>query len=408
MKIILTTYGSRGDVQPILALSLALKKAGHNVTLCAPPENKEWIENYQCPFHPLGDNLKEAMEKIPPIHTIKATFAFMSLWRKALSDQFDQLPEIIKGADLVIGSGLTLGVPSVAEQFKIPFCLLVVCPQSLPSAYYPPSQFHNHNLKKIVNRILWWYCNKIDNLTYKGIINKGRKSIGLTPIKDLYKHFLGHKIILASDIHLGVCPSDVKQDYIQIGHFPLKQEGGLGKELEDFLYSGFPPIYFGIGSMPNQDPKLTTQIVIEAARKNGQRLILSSGWAGLGKSEKNDDFFVVGSVPHDLLFPKVSMVIHHGGHGTTATAARAGVPQIIVPQILDQHYWANQIHIAGLGPKPINRLKLTVDSLSSAINTCITDQIMRDKAINTGRLLISQNSLEKAVKFIESNFKKGV
>ena len=160
-----------------------------------------------------------------------------------------------------------------------------------------------------------------------------------------------------------------------------------------------PPIYVGFGSMAARAEKMT-RIVVEAVRGAGQRLILASGWANLGGIEPADDLLVIGSVPHDRLFPRMKAVIHHGGAGTTATAARAGIPQIIVPHLLDQFYWAHQILNKRLGPKGIAQSKLSSKSLQKAIETTLANSEFAEKAVRLAGHLENMDGTRQAIAFL--------
>jgi UDP:flavonoid glycosyltransferase YjiC (YdhE family) len=262
----------------------------------------------------------------------------------------------------------------------------------------------NHNLPRWLNRFTWWFTKRIDNLAGKKMANRKRRELGLKPIRDGWSHLLGSRVIVATDRALGVVPNDVTQDHVQTGYLHLHQTGELGADVEAFVASGPPPIYVGFGSMPDHNPEKTTRLVVEAVRAAGQRVILSCGWAGIGHRKAAEDYYVVDDVPHPLLFPRMSAVIHHGGAGTTATAAQAGVPQIIVPHVLDQYYWASRVYRAGLGPRPIARSRLTEKRLGAAIRECVSSETMRLRAREVGEILQRQDSVGLAVRLIESEF----
>jgi UDP:flavonoid glycosyltransferase YjiC (YdhE family) len=309
----------------------------------------------------------------------------------------------MEGADLVLAFSVVGGAPTIAESLRVPYRYVALFPPILPSSQYPPVFLKNHNLPPWINRVSWWFTRKLFNLVFKAIINHERRHLGLTPIAGTWSHLLGDRVIVASDSVLGPVPPDVEFDYKQVGYFHLKPVGELEASLKAFLESRSPPVYVGFGSMPER-PKETTKLVLEATRDAGQRLILSKGWAHLGDGETEKNCYIVDNVPHPLLFPYVSAVVHHGGAGTTATAARAGVPQIIVPHLADQYYWGKQIERLGLGPKPISRSRLTVRRLAAAIRECLSNEMYHRRAKEVARILQAQNSISKAVTIIESEF----
>jgi UDP:flavonoid glycosyltransferase YjiC (YdhE family) len=403
MKIVLGTSGSRGDVQPLFALALALKKAGHTILLCAPPEHSDWIQSYGCPFHAVGSNLMKFLEETRNILSLRNLRRVIRFLQKEIETQVHQLPEAIEGADLVLGSSLLLGAPTVAEYFHIPYHFVSFCPQMLPSRFHPMPHVRNHNMPKWMNRIGWWVFRNLDlNFNYRKTLNNERNRLGLAPVSDILTHLLGDDIIVASDPLLGTVPADVVQSCRQIGYLHLEQKGELDPGLEDFIHSGPPPVYIGFGSMPSEDPAETTQLLMDAIKLAGQRVILSRGWAKLESMDTGIECYVVGAVPHALLFPKMGVVVHHGGAGTTATAAKAGVPQIIIPHLMDQFYWAHRICANRLGPEPIRRSHLTAERLARAITACFADETFAGNAREYAGTLQRQSPQSEAVRIIET------
>jgi UDP:flavonoid glycosyltransferase YjiC (YdhE family) len=178
----------------------------------------------------------------------------------------------------------------------------------------------------------------------------------------------------------------------------------LSSKVEQFLESGSPPIYAGFGSMISRKPGKILRLIVQAARAVGRRVVVARGWSERVDENLGDDCLVVDEAPHPLLFPRVSAVVHHGGSGTTASAARAGIPQVIVPHILDQYYWANAVWSRGLGPEPIPRNRLSGKRLSAALRECLCDEEMHQRVEELGRTLRGENGLARAVEIIESGF----
>jgi UDP:flavonoid glycosyltransferase YjiC (YdhE family) len=145
---------------------------------------------------------------------------------------------------------------------------------------------------------------------------------------------------------------------VQTGAWILPDERPLPEELEAFLGAGAPPVYVGFGSIPMRASTDVARVVIEAIRAHGRRVLVARGWTDLALIDDQDDCFVVGEVNHQALFSRVAAVVHHGGAGTTTTAALAGAPQLVVPQIVDQPYWAGRVAELGIsaahdGPTPM-------------------------------------------------------
>jgi vancomycin aglycone glucosyltransferase len=221
--------------------------------------------------------------------------------------------------------------------------------------------------------VLWEQDAQRVNALYGAALNSHRAAIGLPPVDNVRDHVLTEAPWLAADPIL--CPSQgmTDLDVVQTGAWFLPDDRPLPEGLEAFLDAGAPPVYVGFGSMASYALKDIARVAIEASRAHGRRVLLARGWAGLTPVDDADDCFVVGEVNQQALFARVAAVVHHGGAGTTTTAARAGAPQVIVPQIADQPYWAGRVAELGIGvahggPTP------TVDSLSDALTTALAPE----------------------------------
>jgi UDP:flavonoid glycosyltransferase YjiC (YdhE family) len=401
MKIVLATFGSRGDVQPIIALTLALQSAGHDVLLAGPPEKASWIKEMGCKFHPLGKDITSFIDSMENAHTIRTSSHFIRFLRAEIDAQFESIPEIISEADLVLGASLVFSLSSIAEAMSIKYRFIAFAPQLLPSSHHPFMAFKHQGFPRWVNRLGWNLVTCLDKLNFTKLININRRKIGLAPITSAWGHILGKDVIIASDKEIAAAPSDLDISYAQTGYMHLAQPSQKNQKIEDFLNTGPPPVYSGFGSMPKIDQASLISLTVKAARDNGLRVVIAKFWDEPSEFSGAEDIFFIKQYPHLDLFPRMAAVIHHGGAGTTATTARSGVPQIIVPHILDQYYWGNQIYKSKLGPKPIWRAKLTTENLSRAIKESVTNQELINNARKVGKKLRRKNSSEIAVKEIE-------
>jgi sterol 3beta-glucosyltransferase len=178
--------------------------------------------------------------------------------------------------------------------------------------------------------------------------------------------------------------------------------GGLLPEgLPDFLETGEAPVFVGFGSMAGRDPKRTAAIVAEAIQRTGMRAVLATGWGGLDADGLPDEVFVVNEVPYEWLFPRVAAVVHHGGAGTTGTAAASGRPQVVCSFVADQPFWARRMHVLGVASLPIPQRKLTAESLASALRRAVGDTEMARKAEVLGRLVRAERGTAVAVDALE-------
>jgi UDP:flavonoid glycosyltransferase YjiC (YdhE family) len=260
----------------------------------------------------------------------------------------------------------------------------------------------------MLNRFSWHLARVLDRPNFQRLINQRRRELSLKPTSNVWEDLIGDHVIVASDPVIATVPADVHRTYTQTGYFHLEQQGEIGADVEAFLSDGPPPLYFGFGSMPRKDQSALRPLLLESARSAGQRVIISQLREDPARQTGPLDFCFANNLPHHLLFQKMAAVIHHGGAGTTATATRAGVPQIIVPHILDQFYWGDRIHALGLGPEPIWRSKLTAKRLKAAISEVVTNERFKKRSQEIAFTLQRQDSLGNAVRLIESeSFLKG-
>jgi vancomycin aglycone glucosyltransferase len=189
---------------------------------------------------------------------------------------------------------------------------------------------------------------------------------------------------LAADAAIAPAFPAAGMEVTQTGAWMLSDQTELPEYLENFLADGAPPLYLGFGSMRASNQ--TSQVLIEAARALGLRSILSQGWAGLAPSETGNDCISIGDVSHEKLFPRVAAIVHHGGAGTTATAARAGRAQVIIPHNYDQFYWAHKVQQLGVGVSGPNRDDLSVEDLVQALRECLRPEVTMSAQALAGRM----------------------
>ena len=405
-KVVLATYGTRGDIQPLLALALSLGRHGHDVLLAAPPEQVAWIESHGCPSRPLGSDISGWIGRFANVHTIKPLIVFLDFFRQEIRKQFSQLPGIIRDADLALGASLCFGLHSAAAHLDIPYGFVALTPQLLPSSRHPFIAAKSQNLPLWLNRLSWNLARLVDRVNFTAVLNEERRHLGLKPVKDIIGHVLGDHVIVASDSILGGVAPDVRQNTVQTGYFHLDgvDGSGLPEEVDEFLADGPAPVYVGFGSMSTGDEQALVSLILKSLRSVGQRGILAGFRFDLNGLTAAKDCIFVKETNHRSLFPRVAAVVHHGGSGTTAAASRAGVPQVIVPHVLDQHYWGERVYRCGLGPRAIRRSRLTSGRLAKAVYECVSDGKYRRRSAVAAQNIQKQNSLNSAVEFIEKTF----
>ncbi|MFJ5534770.1 glycosyltransferase [Streptomyces sp. NPDC093261] len=374
MRVVLSTWGSRGDVEPLAALAVRLRELGAEARVCAPPDEEfaALLAGVGVELVPLGPTVRSVVTgERPPT----AQDAFR-LAPRLVAARFDTLTAVAEGSDALLATGLMpAGARSVAEKLGIPYVFACFHPFGLPSQHFPPgarpgtpSPREETDLK-----VLWEQDAQRVNALYGEALNRHRAALGLPPVDNVRDYVFSDRPWLAADPVLGPWQEMTDLDLVQTGAWILPDERPLPEGLEAFLDAGEPPVYVGFGSMAMRTSKDLARVAIEAVRAQGHRVLLARGWAGLALIDDRDDCFVVGEVNHQALFTRVAAVVHHGGAGTTTTAARAGAPQVVVPQIADQPYWAARVSELGIGaahdgPTP------TVDSLSAALTTALAPE----------------------------------
>ena len=366
MRVAVVVCGSRGDVQPMLALAVGLQTAGHQAVFCSSPDNSAWVRSHGCAFEAIGEPLRDNASL-----GSWGLRAFNRFIRRQIELQVRDLPGIIEGCELVIASGLVWGVRPVAERLGIQYRYVA----------FIPAGFLGTTRDPIAVRLTRGLADRYADLAYGPALARGRAALGLARATGVMRQLMGPGMIAATDPALTVLPDGARLLVTQTGYPLLVQGGTLSEELRRFLAAGPPPIYAGFGSMPVANRTRLGRILVEAAENAGERIVVSRGWAGIAHAGHGDRCLFVDEEPHSLLFPEVSAVIHHGGAGTVATAARAGVPQILLPQAADQFLWRGQVVRLGLGPRAPMLRMASAASLTKAIRATLTEPSYRQRAV---------------------------
>jgi vancomycin aglycone glucosyltransferase len=373
--VLLSTYGSRGDVEPVVALAVQLRALGAEVVVCAPPDEEftELLAGVAVPQVPFGRPWRSWERPSTAQERTRRVAEFIAA-------QYGTVAAAAEGCDVLLATGMSHFVArSVAERLAVPHRYVI----------FSPSVLADEDARN-------W------GTLFGPPINSHRATIGLPPVDDVREFMFTDHPWLAADPTLGpwLAPADL--DVVHTGAWILPDDRPLPAELESFLDAGAPPVYVGFGSMRGV-PEGIARVAIEAVRAQGRRVLVGHGWAGLGLVDDRDDCLVIGEVNQQALFGRVAAVVHHGGAGTTTTAARAGAPQVVVPQAGgDQPYWAGRVADLGIGaahdgPAP------TTESLSAALRTALTPRtraratavagaIRTDGATVAARLLVQAAS----------------
>jgi len=400
MRILLSTIGSRGDVQPLVALGLQLKELGQDVHMCVPPDFREWIEGLGITVTPIGPELRST-GKTNPMSARPTPEQIRQMMEGTVAAQFETITAAAQGCDLILGAtALQIAAPSIAESMGVPYFFAAYCPAVLPSPHHAPPVLPGLGDKPVTMTDyseLWEKDAQRWNMQWKDILNPHRERLGLSPVSDVRDYILTSQPWLASDPLLGPWDDSADESVFQTGAWMMKDTRPLDPELESFLDAGDPPIYFGFGSI--SAPEGLSRAMIESARALGRRAILLRGWADLTLVDNEPDCIAIGEVNHQALFKRVAAIVHHGGAGTTHAATRAGAPQVVIPQHYDQHYWAGRVQQLDIGTThpstPPTKESLT-NALEQVIQLVVVDRAksIADKVRTDGTMIAAQRLLK--------------
>ncbi|MBK3573024.1 glycosyltransferase family 1 protein [Streptomyces sp. MBT65] len=372
MRVLLSTYGTRGDVEPLLALAVRLRELDVDVRMCAPPDDEfvERLAGLGMELVPIGPPVRDLMRG-----AALPSAADLARYRTEMVDaQFDIFPAALDGCDALVVAGLAqIAARSVAEAVGVPYVYTSYSAVNLPSPHHaPPPRPGWPEPAASDNRTLWELDAQNVNAQFAEVLNGHRASLGLPLVDNVRDHVLTDRPWLAADPVLGPWPETAGLDVTQTGAWTLPDERPLPDDLLAFLDAGAPPVYVGFGSMrPSPD---IARRAVEAIRRHDHRVLVSRGWADLDLVDGRDDCFAIGEVNHQRLFARVAAVVHHGGAGTTQTAARAGAPQVVVPlQLADNPYWAGQVAALDLGAA-LDSPTPTTESLDVAFKTALAPE----------------------------------
>ncbi|MFI5300052.1 MAG: glycosyltransferase [Polyangiales bacterium] len=403
MKVAVVPIGTRGDVQPMLALAQGLRAAGHDVRVGAPPNFRAWIESLGFSFEPVGVDLQAYLREHAgslsgnPLTIVRAARAFLA---EQLRQQFVQTAKVAEGADVILGAGLQLAAPSIAEHQGIPCVGVVYAPNLLRSALHAPPFYPWQGLSPWLNRLLWRTNSWVWNGFIRGPLNVARRGHGMRPIPDIVPHLFELDILVAAESTFA--PSDPAWTAKRrtVGFLYLDDPTPLDPALDAWLSDGEPPVFVGFGSMSTDDTPRVQREVMAALRALKRRVLLSAGWAGLGADGVPEGWRVIADAPHAALFPRCAAIVHHGGSGTTAQALRAGVPQVVVPHALDQFYFGERVRRLGLGSAPLPVASLRAERLRLAVEHALA--IPKDRCVEAASKVDPRATVEASVRFVEA------
>ncbi len=399
MKIVIPTIGSRGDVQPYIALAQGLERAGHSVTLVSHPVMRALVESHGVEFAPLGPDI-DIGHKAAAIrdHSRNVMLGLVRVMRFAF-DILEQSHEDIlaqcRGADLVVVAASSAAGKNEADLLDLPNVSVNFMPWAIP-VHDPQRPFYK--------QFAYAAFDKLIGLMTIRPFNGLRRRQGLGPV--------GPEGMSSARLNLvPISPAVyVPNPYWEprhriVGYWFVEEPSGWepAADLVAFLENGERPLLVSLGAMSLGRGRAleTASLFVDAIQQAGVRAIVQGWDEGLAQLELPPTIHAAGSLPHSWLLPRTAGVVHHGGFGTTSAGFRAGVPQLVIPHIADQFFWGQRVHELGVGPPPIRRPKLEIEGLAAALNELVHNGELRAAAAPLGEQIRAENGVAEAVRLIE-------
>jgi sterol 3beta-glucosyltransferase len=405
MKFLAITYGTEGDTRPIAVLCRALIDSGHDVRLLASSATLNGAQELGVPTAALagdirgmavpGGAISNVVERGDRFSSVASTLAHIA--NGNAEAWLQSAVEAGSGRDAILLSGLAgfVGL-SAAEHLGIRAIGVGLIPIS-PTAAFPSPFLPPHWVPAGLNRVSHRFVNGILWRAFRKAMNRARTRVcELPPRRSVWS---GHPMLYGVSPSLLPRPADWPDNAYMCGQWvPASTPWEPPQPLKDFLNAGEPPIYVGFGSMMGIDHQKLLQTIIAATA--GRRTLIYPGWTGMDPSGLPSNFFVLGDTPHQWLFPRTSLVIHHGGSGTCHSAARAGVPSVVVPFAADQFFWAHRLHALGIA-KTVPAKALTTSTLVACIEGA-THADVRSRAREVGESMNAEDGLASALSAIDT------
>lgn len=415
MRIAIQTLGTRGDVQPYIALALGLQEAGFVVSLATSPQFEAAVTQRGLAFEPLPGDIVDLVQTplgkaaLSGRHKIASTLRLLRKIRPMFERLVAAQWAAAQGADAIVYHPKAIGGVHIAEKLGVPAFVALPLPGLSPTSAFPSPLLPFADLGPL-NRASHLLVTRFGDLAFRKPVRRWREeALGLSGHSN-WLALRGRPVprLYAYSRAVVPVPDDWDEDAVVTGYWFLDRAAAWQPpaELMAFLEGGRPPVYVGFGSVPSADPDHMTRLVLDALMKSGQRGVLATGWGGLSARQMPAHVCVVDQAPHDWLFPRMAAVVHHGGAGTTAAGLRAGRPSIVCPAFGDQAFWAHRVHALGAGPPPIPHRSLTVDRLAAAIKRATGEPAFRESAAAVATAIECERGVANAVTFIHDRLKR--
>ncbi|KZT36038.1 UDP-Glycosyltransferase/glycogen phosphorylase [Sistotremastrum suecicum HHB10207 ss-3] len=420
LQFTLLTIGSRGDVQPYIALAKGLIAEGHKVRIATHGEFKEWIEGNDIEFTYVGGDPAELMRICVENGTFTVAFLRegLSKFRGWIDDLLQTSWDACQNTDVLIESPSAMSGIHIAEALQIPYFRAFTMPWTRTRAYPHAFAVPDRKMGGGYNYMTYVMFDQVFWRGTAGQINRWRKNVlGLAPTN--LDKLEQHKVPFLYNFSPTVVPQPLDwYEWIRVtGYWFLDDADVSAKKwtpptdliefIDEARQKNKKIVYIGFGSIVVSDPDAMTRCVVEAIVESGVYAILSKGWSDRLHAKKDlpgspeaplpPQIYKISSVPHDWLFQRIDAACHHGGAGTTGASLKAGIPTIIKPFFGDQFFWADRVEALGIGSSV---RKLTVASLTAALLSATTDRKQIDRAKIIGQAIRSENGVKTAIECI--------
>jgi UDP:flavonoid glycosyltransferase YjiC (YdhE family) len=402
INILIPTIGTRGDVQPFIALAQGLQRAGHAVTLASHPVMRSLVESHGVTFAPIGADIdlgREAADiRSRSRNALVGLVRSMRFSFQQLERSHEQILALCRRSDLVVVPAQSAAGKNEAELLKLPYLSVNFVPWGIPWDD-PQRAWHK--------RLLYQAIDGLVSLVTTLPLNRMRQRQGLPPLGP--EGFMSARLNLAP-VSPAVYPPNPRwapQHHV-VGYWFAEAPGDWEPHpaLLRFLEEGAPPLLVSLGAMSlgEVDAFETASLFVRAIQQAGVRAIIQGWETAMGQMTLPPGMQAAGALPHDWLLPRCAGVVHHGGFGTTSAGLRAGIPALVIPHLVDQFYWGQRIHELGVGPQAIPRARLEASRLAAALGVLAGDAGYRRVAARLGEQIRAERGVENAVRLFENTF----
>lgn len=399
MKILIPTIGSRGDVQPFIALAQGLTRAGHVTILASHPVMRSLVESHGVMFSPIGPDLDLASEVAAIRH--RSRNAMVGLMRgmrfgfDMLGHSHQDILALCHKVDLVVVPAAIAAGKNEADQLNLPYVSTTLMPWAIP--WDDPA-------RPLFKRMLYGLGDRLISLITTRPLNRIRKRQGLPPV--------GREGFTSTRLNLVPVSAEVfppnphwEPHHRIVGYWFTRAPGEWqpSKDLQAFLKDGEPPLLVSLGAMSlgDEDARESASLFVDAIRQARVRAIIQGWDLGMKQLTLPPTVYAAGSIPHSWLLSRCLAIVHHGGFGTTAAGLQAGIPHLVIPHIADQFYWGQRVRQLGVGLPFIPRPRLKRDGLAAALKELSSNAELRATASVLGGKIRAENGVENAVDLIE-------